>query len=226
MAVGQDAIGSRGDSSGGTTWTCSVTVSGSNSNRALFVTITWETSGPLTVSSVATNQNGGATLTQVGAGAAVSQYGTAIYRLINPDAATHTITVTMSGSIVNRGHAVAYSLYDVDQTTPAENYTNTTASNALTVTCPTDDYSLLCICGNANPTSISPGTTDTATTAIAHAHHISTGSSVAYTWSGPSVRTASGCSVKSAAAAATGHPTMRRWGGTPGMTPQSFGRGW
>lgn len=31
-----------------------------------------------------------------------------------------------------------------------------------------------------------------------------------------------------AAAAAGGQPTMRRWGGTPGMTPgqQSFGRGW
>ncbi len=198
MAVGQDAIGSRGgDGVGGvTSFTCSVTVSGSNSNRALFVTIAWETAGPITVTGVTTNQNSGASLTSVGSRAS-GDFGTAIYRLANPDAATHTLTVTFSGNIISRAHAVAYSLYDVDQTTPEDNYTSATASNALTQTSNTGDYALLSIAGNATPSSLSPSSADSSTTSVAFAH-ASGAASISWTWSGPAVRVANGCSVKAA----------------------------
>lgn len=205
MAVGIDSVGGRGESAGGTTFTCSVTVSGSNSNRALIVTVAWETSGPITVTGVATDLNSGASFTSVGSHAN-NPFGTHIFRLLNPDSGTHTITVTTSGSVINRANAHAFSLYDVNQTTPTQNFTSSINVSSLTVNTTSGNFTVLATAGNGGVSGITPGTTASSAGGCAYAYDQPSGSTSAYSWSGGAIFSNSGCDVV-ASGGATTYPT-------------------
>jgi len=129
MAVTLDVFaGSRVTNTGIATIDESLKVA-SNSNRALFVLVGNDSS--LTVSSVSYTVGSGGVWAQVGSrtnGVHINE----IWSSVAPSTGSVTIRVTLSGNITVDCNSNVYSLYNVDQTTPADGYASAISGNTIT----------------------------------------------------------------------------------------------
>jgi hypothetical protein len=182
--------------------TVSVTLTVANqSNRALVALI--DNSQSRTVSGVTYTAGSGGAWTQLGTvlnpGAGVELE---IWTSTAPSAGSITVQATLSSNLGGGADAVMqlYSLYNVDQTTPADGYASAQSTETLDVSSSASAMALCSLCSVSNPDPIISGTNDLSNNSniFWRAAHFQTGPTATFTWTAATPRAINGCNVRKA----------------------------
>lgn len=133
------------DGFGNATLNFDITVAGGHSNLALLVAVF--TNG--TVSGM--SRPGGGTWSELGAANGNGGLRGTLYRCMGPATGLATVTISFSVTPSSNVEVVAYSLYDVDPTTPTDGFVTATTGTLTVVTQSGDRAFSLCSATNDQP---------------------------------------------------------------------------
>lgn len=161
MAVLRDTSAVFDNPGANSTCDVSITVASGNSNRLLVVIANTDTDTDVDITSVAFTLQGGSANTD-----AFSYFNFAsdvgrrqeVWYFIAPAEGNATIRATFASAV--GGSVAAYSLYNVDQTTPLDGFVKGGAGLSLNVTSATDDYCIAEFVDNGATPSYTSGTND------------------------------------------------------------------
>lgn len=132
-----------------------------------------------------------------------TQYEYEIWTSVAPSTGSVTVQATLSSAIGGGADAIIqlYSLYNVDQTTPADGYASAPATETLNVTSAATGMALCSFGSSSNADPIISGTNDLVDNQnlFWRAAHFQTGPTATFTWqSGAGPRVINGCNVRKA----------------------------